>query len=139
MAGDDDRALARALLRLTMGINLIVHGLVRVPRLSEFAGGMAREFAPTILPTGLVHAFGLLLPFVEVLVGGLVVVGLFQRAALVLGALSMAALVLGTALLQHWDILTQQIVYAFIYAALLATRSWDRWSLDSIRGSGSPR
>jgi thiosulfate dehydrogenase [quinone] large subunit len=135
MVEEDDRALARSLLRVTLGINLIVHGLVRVPKLSGFAAGMARDFEPTIVPTGLVHAFALLLPFAEAALGGLIAIGLFQRAALALGALLIAALVFGTALLQHWDILTQQMVYALIYAALLATRSWDRWSLDSIRGS----
>jgi hypothetical protein len=57
---DLDRWLARALLRLALGLNLLLHGLVRVPVLGKFAEGMARE-----------------------------------------------------------------------YAALLATRSWDRWSLDA--------
>jgi thiosulfate dehydrogenase [quinone] large subunit len=133
MVEDKDRALAHALLRVTLGINLIVHGLVRVPNLSGFAAGMAREFAPTLLPGGLVHTFALLLPFAEAALGALVAVGLFQQTALALGALLIAALVFGTALLQHWDVLTQQMVYALIYAALLATRSWDRWSLDSIR------
>jgi thiosulfate dehydrogenase (quinone) large subunit len=139
MSGEDDRALARALLRLTLGINLLVHGLVRIPKLSGFAAGLARDFEPTILPGGLVHAFGLALPFVETVLGGLLAVGLFQRAALALGALMIAALVFGTALLQHWDIVTQQMVYSLVYAALLATRSWDRWSVDSIRGSRNVR
>jgi thiosulfate dehydrogenase [quinone] large subunit len=49
------------------------------------------------------------------------------------GTLLMIALVFGTALRQHWDILTQQMVYVLLYAALLATRSWDRWSLDARR------
>jgi len=61
---DIDRCLARALLRLALGLNLLLHGLVRVPILGKFAEGMARE-----------------------------------------------------------DV--------FLYAALLATRSWDRWSFDA--------
>ena len=134
----DDRALGRALLRLTLGINLVVHGLVRVPKLSAFAAGMARDFQPTILPSGLVRAFALALPFAEAAVGALITVGLFQRAALAAGALMIAALVFGTALLQRWDTLTQQMVYALIYAALIATLSWDRWSLDAVRSGSRP-
>ncbi len=134
----DDRALARALLRLTLGINLVVHGLVRVPKLTAFAEGMARDFQPTILPSGLVHFFGLALPFAEAAVGALIVVGMFQRAALVAGAVLIAALVFGTALLQRWDTLTQQMIYALVYAALIATRSWDRWSLDAARFASRP-
>ena len=134
----DDRALGRALLRLTLGINLVVHGLVRVPKLSAFAAGMARDFQPTILPRGLVRAFALALPFAEAAVGALITVGLFQRAALAAGVLMIAALVFGTALLQRWDTLTQQMVYALIYAALIATLSWDRWSLDAVRSGSRP-
>jgi thiosulfate dehydrogenase (quinone) large subunit len=134
----DDRALARALLRLTLGINLIVHGLVRVPKLAAFAAGMERDFQPTILPSALIHAFGLVLPFAEAAVGALIMIGLFQRAALVAGALMIAALVFGTALLQRWDTLTQQMVYALIYSTLIATRSWDRWSLDAVRSPARP-
>jgi thiosulfate dehydrogenase (quinone) large subunit len=128
----DDRGLARALLRLTLGINLVVHGLVRLPKLAAFAAGMARDFQPTILPSPLVQAFGLVLPFAEAVVGALIAIGLFQRAALAAGGLLIAALVFGTALLQRWDTLTQQMVYAFVYAALLATLEWDRWSIDAV-------
>lgn len=76
--------------------------------------------------------FALSLPFAEAAIGALLLVGLWQRLVLCAGMLLMMALVLGTALQQHWDVLTQQMVYLSIYAALLATRSWDRWSLDAL-------
>jgi len=50
----------------------------------------------------------------------------------------LVALVFGTALLQRWDTLTQQMVYALLYAALIATRAWDRWSLDAVRSPSRP-
>lgn len=105
---------------------------------TAFAKGMARDFQPTILPSGLVHFFGLALPFAEAAVGVLIAVGLFQRAALAAGAVMIAVLVFGTALLQRWDTLTQQMIYALVYAALIATRSWDRWSLDAARSASRP-
>jgi len=128
---DVDRSLARALLRLALGLNLLLHGLVRVPILGKFAEGMAREFSATVLPGSLVDAFALCLPFAETIIGALLVIGLWQRAVLAAGMLMMTALVFGTALLQHWDVLTQQMFDVFLYAALLATRSWDRWSFDA--------
>jgi thiosulfate dehydrogenase [quinone] large subunit len=128
---DLDRALARALLRISTGLNLLMHGLVRLPILGQFADGMARDFSATILPAVLVHPFALFLPFAELTIGVLLVIGLWQRAVLTAGTLLMMALLLGTALQQHWDTLTQQMLYVFIYTALLATRSWDRWSLDA--------
>ena len=56
-----------------------------------------------------------------------------RRSALAAGALLMLALIFGTALLQRWDTLTQQMIYSLIYAALIATLSWDRWSVDALR------
>ncbi|HEX4385153.1 MAG TPA: MauE/DoxX family redox-associated membrane protein [Myxococcales bacterium] len=126
-----DQQLARALLRLGMAVDFIVHGAVRMPILSKFADGLARDFAPTILPAPLVHAFALAVPFAEAALGLLLLIGLKQRAVLVAGALLMIVLMGGTALLQRWDVLTQQLIYLGVYAVLLATRSWDRWSLDS--------
>jgi thiosulfate dehydrogenase [quinone] large subunit len=129
----DDRALARALLRVTLGINLLVHGLVRVPKLAAFAGAMARDYGPTFLPSQIVHGFALALPVAEAVLGALIAAGLWQRSALVAGALLMLGLIFGTALLQRWDTLTQQMIYSLIYAALIATLSWDRWSVDALR------
>jgi thiosulfate dehydrogenase [quinone] large subunit len=129
----DDRALARALLRVTLGMNLIVHGLVRVPKLAAFAGAMARDYGPTLLPSQMVHGFALALPFAEAVLGALIAAGLWQRSALVAGGLLMLGLIFGTALLQRWDTVTQQMVYSLIYAALIATLSWDRWSVDALR------
>jgi thiosulfate dehydrogenase (quinone) large subunit len=107
---DLDRSLGRALLRVVLGLNLTVHGLVRVPNLGKFAAGMTRDFGPTLLSSGLVHAFAVCLPFFEATIGLLLIGGIWQRAALVAGSLLMLALVFGTALLQRWDVLTQQML-----------------------------
>src|SRR5260370_24463328 len=93
-----DRRLAFAFLRFTLGLNILMHGAVRLPILSAFVAGLEKEFAKTPLPPFAVKAFAYSLPFEEGLVGLLVLVGLWTRNALLLGALSMAAFVFGTAL-----------------------------------------
>jgi thiosulfate dehydrogenase [quinone] large subunit len=50
---------------------------------------------------------------------------------LLLGALTMAALVFGTALRSDWNTLAIQMLYALIYAALIATREYNQYSLDA--------
>lgn len=114
-----NRALALALLRWTLGFNLLGHGLNRLGHPVQFAEAMANEFAHTFLPHPLVLAFAFLLPFLEPLLGVLLLSGFFVRWALVAGALLMAALGFGTALAGHWDVLTQQLVYAVAYFLLL--------------------
>src|SRR6266403_1049430 len=133
-----DRRLAFAFLRFTLGLNILMHGAVRVPIVSAFVGGMVKEFAKTPLPAVAVKAFASSLPFAEGLVGLFVLVGLWTRSALLLGAFIMAALVFGTALLGDWNTLAIQMLYVVIYAALLAFRKYNDYSLDGLiadRGS----
>jgi thiosulfate dehydrogenase (quinone) large subunit len=133
-----DRRLAFAFLRFTLGLNILMHGAVRLPILSAFVSGMLKEFAKTLLPALAVRAFAYSLPFVEALVGLLLLLGLWTRGALLLGELIMASLVFGTALLSDWNTLAIQLLYVVIYAALLAFREYNGYSLDALmtaRGS----
>jgi thiosulfate dehydrogenase (quinone) large subunit len=121
-----DRALAQALLRWTLGFNLLGHGLNRIGHARQFAEGMANDFAHTFLPRPLVLTLGLALPVVEPLIGALLVSGLFVRWALLAGALLLVPLSFGTALLGRWEVLTQQLVYAAVYFLLLSGLAQDR-------------
>ena len=114
-----NRSLAQALLRWTLGFNLLGHGLNRIGHPQRFAEGMASDFAHTLLPRPVVLAFAFLLPFLEALLGALLLSGFFVRWALLAGALLVVALSFGTALIGHWDVLTQQLVYAVVYFLLI--------------------
>jgi thiosulfate dehydrogenase (quinone) large subunit len=126
-----DRKLAYAMLRFTLGLSILMHGLVRLPHLGAFADGMAKLFVNTFLPAFIVRLFAHSLVFVETAVGLLVLLGLWTRWALFLGALAMGALVFGTALRSDWDTLAIQMLYALIYATLIATREYNAYSLDA--------
>jgi thiosulfate dehydrogenase [quinone] large subunit len=127
-----DRRLAYLLLRLTLGVNILLHGAVRFPGLSTFAEGTVQQFAGTPLPAVAVRLFGLLLPFLETAIGLLLIVGLWTRWALVAGALLIVALVFGTALRSDWQTLSVQMLYAIIYYLLLAGRTYDYFALDTV-------
>ena len=64
--------------------------------------------------------------------GLLLLLGLWTRWALLLGALTMASLVFGTALRSDWNTLAIQMLYASIYAALLAAREYNSYSVDAL-------
>lgn len=127
-----DRKLAYAMLRFTLGLSIFMHGLVRLPHLRAFADGTAKLFMDTPLPAFTVRLFAVGLVLVETAVGLLILLGLWTRWALFLGALTMAALVFGTALRSDWDTLAIQLLYALIYAALIATRGYNAYSLDAL-------
>lgn len=127
-----DQRLAYVLLRLTLPINILLHGVVRLPALGALAEGTVQQFADTPLPAVAVRLFGLVLPFLETVIGLLLIVGLWTRWALVAGALLIAALVFGTALRSDWETLSIQMLYAIIYYLLLAGRTSDYFALDTV-------
>jgi thiosulfate dehydrogenase [quinone] large subunit len=128
---DGDRKAAYAILRLCLGMNMLLHGAVRIPHLAAFANGMTLQFQGTVLPGFAVQAFGWLLPFVEGLVGLLLVLGWRTRTALVAGGLFMVILVTGTALRSDWQALGTQMLYSALYYLLLCDIRHNGFSLDA--------
>ncbi|HEY1470456.1 MAG TPA: DoxX family membrane protein [Candidatus Acidoferrum sp.] len=127
-----DRKMAYLTLRFTLGLSILMHGLVRLPHLRPFADTTARLFTETPLPAIIVRPFALGLVFVETIVGLFLLLGLWTMWVLLLGALSMAALVFGTALRSDWNTLAIQMLYASIYAALIAAREYNSFSVDAL-------
>lgn len=129
-----DRQLAYVVFRLTLGINILVHGAGRLfgPGAEAFASTTAVEFSKTALPAGMVYAFLVVVPFAELVLGALTTLGLLTRWALVLGGLLIAALVFGTAMRSDWTTVGVQMIYAITYYFLLVDRSNNRFSLDAL-------
>jgi thiosulfate dehydrogenase [quinone] large subunit len=129
-----DRRLAYALLRAIIGVNLAIHGVSRLlagPH--AFAASLVGLFHATPLPPWSVMFFGLVLPWVEATLGLLLLLGLATRFALIAASLTILALTFGSTLRQDWESAGLQLIYAAIYAALLAFRRDNAYSLDGIR------
>jgi thiosulfate dehydrogenase [quinone] large subunit len=127
-----DERLAYALLRVALGMNLLMHGVGRMlSGPGDFAFKLQVQFAQAPLPAWMVHAFGVLLPGVEAILGTLLLVGLRTKAALVAAGLLMAALTFGSGLIENWTGAGTQLMYAAIIAALMAALRFNGWSVDS--------
>jgi len=130
---EKDAALAYFLLRVTIGTNIFIHGLSRIlAGPSHFADALVPAFQHAPLPSGAVRLFALALPFAESIVGLLVLVGIRTRVALVAGALLILTLTFGATLNQDWESAGLQLIYAAVYAALLAFRHHDTFSVDAL-------
>jgi thiosulfate dehydrogenase [quinone] large subunit len=127
-----DRKRAYLMLRFTLGLAILMHGIVRLPHPRAFADGMVQQFAETVLPAAVVRPFALGLVFAEAIIGLLLLLGLWTRWSLLLGAALISALVFGTAMRADWDTLAIQMLYALIYAALLAGREYNSYSVDAL-------
>jgi thiosulfate dehydrogenase [quinone] large subunit len=123
------------LLRLLAGLDFFGHGLARIftgNHLSGFADGMVKSMASAPLPPALVHISGYAIPIIELLIGTLLLLGLFTRFALTLALLLMMVLMFGVTMKQDWDAASTQLIYGAILASLLFLRvrydvSW--WSV----------
>ncbi|MGA7524740.1 MAG: DoxX family membrane protein [Acidobacteriaceae bacterium] len=126
-------ALGFLLLRLTLGLNICMHGVSRIAAGPErFADSLVPMFQRTPLPAWSVHLFGLSLPWAEAILGFFLLVGLCARLALLGGSLLILVLMFGTTLRQDWNTAGIQLLYAAVYAALLAFDRWNEYSLDRL-------
>ncbi|RYY20425.1 MAG: DoxX family protein [Cytophagaceae bacterium] len=124
--------LAFVLGRLLLGVNFLLHGLVRIPKLAVFSAGVVKEFAAAPLPPGLVSAYANALPFAEGSIGLLLVLGLFTRPALVAAALVIMSLLTGSCLLEKWNLVGDQMLYGLFIITLVLHLQRNRLCLDAI-------
>jgi thiosulfate dehydrogenase [quinone] large subunit len=129
----NDFALAYALLRITLGINIAIHGISRiVAGPAAFVATLTKQFAGTPLPHFAVQGFAYALPWAEALIGLLLLFGAFTRGALIAGALLIAVLTFGSTLHQDWDVAGLQLIYAVVYFLLLALLRHNALSVDGL-------
>jgi thiosulfate dehydrogenase [quinone] large subunit len=128
-----DVSLAYALLRIALGLNICMHGIVRwTAGLRPLAESLVSMFQHTALPSWSVYSFGLVLPVLEALIGSAVLLGFRARYALTAGAILMLALTFGSTLRQDWQVSGIQLTYSFMYSVLIATSRFNGYSLDRI-------
>ena len=108
------------LLRFGLGIDMLLHGVVRIPNLDAFVAHSSAGFKTSFLPAVLVTYFLYVLPFAEAIIGLLILVGgKAGRLGFISGGFLMGILLFGTASHQAWDIASQQIIYLVAFAIAL--------------------
>ena len=128
--------IAYAILRLSFGANILLHGLSRVLNgQPAFLAYLNHYFEHAhLIPAGMLPVFAAVLPWVETALGLLLMLGLFSRFTLIAGALVMTGLVIGTNLAQDWLVSGLQLPYCFLYYYLLIHLEQNAISLDAVMG-----
>lgn len=115
------KALAHLVIRLGLGINMLMHGLVRIPKLGAFVAKTEAGFANTMLPPLLTKSFLYTLPFIELTVGILILVGgQIGKWGYFLGGLTVSALLFGTTLKEDWTTAGNQLIYIIAFYLALS-------------------
>jgi thiosulfate dehydrogenase [quinone] large subunit len=78
-----------------------------------------------------VHAFVYTLPFIEVVLGTLIALGLFTRQVLAGGALMMFVLILGNLSRQAWATVGNNMVYVLYFCVMLAGSHFNCFAIDT--------
>ncbi|MDF2434257.1 MAG: thiosulfate dehydrogenase (quinone) large subunit [Mucilaginibacter sp.] len=120
------------LARLPIALSFFGHGLVRMTKLETFSNGMVNQFSKSLLPQGMVLQFSHLLPFLELITGILLLLGIFTRFTLVLGAVIMMVLIFGSCMIEAWEAVFTQLIYGAYLALLFNFTNYNRISIDGL-------
>ena len=121
--------LAFLLARITLGINLFLHGFVRIPKLEMFANGLTQGFEGTMLPLALVAVVAYAIPFIEVVLGIFILLGIYSKKVLAAAAIFIMLLITGCAFKEDWSAIGTQMLYALFIFFLLKNLEYEVWTL----------
>jgi thiosulfate dehydrogenase (quinone) large subunit len=127
------RALGYFILRLSLGVDMLMHYVVRTWGISkDFVPVTEKMFVGNLLPMSWVHVFLTVLPYFEGLLGVLLLLGFLSRWTLTAEGLLVTLLLFGTALRSDWTVVSHQMIYLLFVFILLAVEQYDYFSLDSF-------
>jgi thiosulfate dehydrogenase [quinone] large subunit len=124
--------LATLLLRLFLGMMFLMAGLGKLPNLPGFYQYIEKEFGNTFLAGPLLTAFSHTLPFVEVTVGVLLVLGLMTRPTLVVTALTLLTLFFGKLVARDGQTSAFIALYFLIVMYALRHAESNKFSVDHL-------
>ena len=131
-----DRAWAILFARLVLGLIFFMAGVMKVFQLGPLnhARKYFLPFADTFLPVWSLWAMGVVIPFVELIVGAMVILGLRVREALVALGFVLAVVTFGHLLHEplyefHTHVIPRLALLLFVF---MLPREDDRFSLDRL-------
>ena len=128
------RSAAYLSMRLTLGFVFLFYGVGKLQTgMTSFGQGLEKDFASTWLPTRAVYVFGVLLPFLEVMVGVLLVLGFLRFFTLAFAGSLVVILTSGLAISGNPGGVAHNLIYALLIFLLLRHFDDDEICLDRVR------
>ena len=131
-----NQVLAYTMFRLFMGLNMFMHGAVRLgSNYQVFIEWTQGVFVETWLPVWLVTLEARLIPGVEIAIGIMLFLGFKTRIALVMAIVLMATLVFGMNVVQNWELVNRHVIYVIAFYLLFHNLEYNQKSIDSRQAS----
>jgi len=133
------RLAKNVVLRLALGGMLLLYGVAKFKSgVSDFSLEASGMFSTTVIPVGLAKAFLSIVPLAEVVLGALLLLGLFTSYAASLAALLFALFVVGLTATGNNDLIMMMAAnFIYIFAAFkLSCHSHSAYSVDHLMCKG---
>lgn len=129
----NEKIIGYSIFRITMGLNFLFHGINRYYYGAEgFQEWMIDSFSETFFPSSLVGMFATVLPVLETITGISMIIGLKTKIGYYLGAIIIASLVVGSCMINKWDWVAFQMVYAICFYVLILQSEFNQFSIDRL-------
>ncbi|MGK7389839.1 MAG: MauE/DoxX family redox-associated membrane protein [Candidatus Cyclobacteriaceae bacterium M2_1C_046] len=116
----NNHSLSNLILRITLGISFFFHGVNRIVNgVANFSSGMVDKFQDSFLPEWTVSAFSYGLPFAELLLGLLLLIGFKLKEVLLASFILMAFLIAGVCIIGQWGALSIQFLHVLLIYLLV--------------------
>lgn len=111
--------LAFFFIKLPLALSMLGHGLVRLPKLQGFSQWMVTFMEKSYLPRFMIMGFSYVVPFVELLVGAFLLLGIFTVPVLYVGLVLVALFAFGNTTIENWDSITSELLHGAYMTLLL--------------------
>ena len=121
------------LMRISLGLIFLFYGLGKLMMgVPVFTQTMVQQFAKTPLPIAMVRLFSSILPFAEVTLGVLIMLGLFTPVALSLAAFLLMALTVGVIFLQQPATVAANLIFSLTVFFLIFFSEHNGVAVDQL-------
>ena len=108
------------------GVVLLFAGIAKFGNISGFVGYLTSQFEKTWLPKVILVPYAHAIPFAEVILGALLILGIARNAVLFITGLFFITLTFGQLLLSQPQVIFQNMIYTVVTGALLFAGAYDR-------------
>lgn len=128
-----DKAAGALLMRAGMGLLFLIAAAGKFMMGTEkFRGYIFEQFKDTWLPQFALAPYAYALPYAELAIGILLILGLFRCLSIALSMLLMLSLTFGMMVAQKHDVVGANMTYLFFLGALLFVSRWDVFCADTL-------
>jgi len=141
MADNADREIRLSLVtflsRFSVGVVMLFYGVGKfVMGFSNFVGWITGTFKDAWLPSIFWMPFTYTIPFAEIVLGIVLIIGLKTRWSLFLTGLYLVGLTFGQVVLSKPEVVAHNLIFVILIAVGIWTSESDRFSLDALLKGG---